>query len=321
LPVIQIKINNWNLDLQKHFWVRELGSYLFFSNLPPPPLLHIPMSAGVFRYSNNEVTGTVLAIREDQSGKLLYKVEKAAAVQPPVDDFPDGGLRAWLVVLGTMCGAFSTFGLATSWGAFQAYYEETILHDTPPSDIAWIGSLQFSLTLLPGLITGRLFDIGYFKLPLSIASMVLVASTFLVAECTKYWQFILVQGFASGLSAGIIFGPMMGIIGHWFKKRRGFVLGLGALGSALGGLSLPIIVRNLIIRIGFKWAIRSLAFILMATLGAANLLVERRLPPVNITGGLFNLAAFKSLPYSLYCLSTLFTFLGMYTSAFSFFFF
>jgi hypothetical protein len=59
--------------------------------------------------------------------------------------------------------------------------------------------LQFSLILLPGLVTGRLFDIGYFKLPLVIASVVLVASTFLIAECKEYWQFLLCQGIATGV--------------------------------------------------------------------------------------------------------------------------
>lgn len=53
---------------------------------------------------------------------------------------------------------------------------------------------------MPGLITGRLFDLGYFRMPLFIASCILVISTFLIAECTQYWQFLLCQGFAVGVS-------------------------------------------------------------------------------------------------------------------------
>lgn len=58
---------------------------------------------------------------------------------------------------------------------------------------------------------------------------------------------------------------------------------------------------------------RILAFILIATLGFSNLTMERRLPPKNIKGGLFNLSAFKSPAYSIYCMAGLVAFLGLYT--------
>lgn len=41
--------------------------------------------------------------------------------------------------------------------------------------------------------------------------------------------------------------------------------------------------------------------------------MKTRLPPVNVKGGLLNLAAFKSAPYTLYCLSSFANFLGFYT--------
>jgi len=59
--------------------------------------------------------------------------------------------------------------------------------------------LQYALVFFPGLLTGRLFDIGIFKIPYFIASVVLVAAVFLVAECKEYWQFLLCQGFAIGV--------------------------------------------------------------------------------------------------------------------------
>lgn len=61
---------------------------------------------------------------------------------------------------------------------------------------------------------------------------------------------------------------------------------------------------------------RIFGFILMLTLGLANLTLKRRLPPINVTGGHFNLRAFKSAPYTFYCISSFFTFLGLYTGAF-----
>ena len=52
---------------------------------------------------------------------------------------------------------------------------------------------------MPGLITGRLYDLGYVKQTITIASVILVLSTFVTAECKQYWQFLLCQGFAVGV--------------------------------------------------------------------------------------------------------------------------
>jgi hypothetical protein len=57
---------------------------------------------------------------------------------------------------------------------------------------------------------------------------------------------------------------------------------------------------------------RICAFILIFTLGFANLTLARRLPPKNVKGGLFNLQAFRSAPFTIYCLSGFVSFLGWY---------
>ncbi|KAG9119730.1 hypothetical protein FRC07_005101, partial [Ceratobasidium sp. 392] len=237
------------------------------------------------------------------------KNEKAAAD----DDFPDGGLRAWLVVLGGVCVTFGTFGFVNTWGVFQAYYQETVLSDVAPSTIAWIGSIQYALVFLPGLITGRLFDLGHYRIPQISATVLLILAAFLTAECKEYWQFLLCQGVTIGLSCGFLFGPTIAVISHWFRDRRGLAFGILASGSSIGGTVLPITVRKLIPIVGFKWAMRVTAFILLAVLTTAVLTLRRRLPPKNVSGGLLNLKAFRYLPYSLYVGASLVSFLGLYT--------
>ncbi|KAG8685028.1 hypothetical protein FRC08_013334 [Ceratobasidium sp. 394] len=229
------------------------------------------------------------------------------------DDFPDGGLRAWLVVLGGVCVTFGTFGFVNTWGVFQAYYQETILSDVAPSTIAWIGSIQYALVFLPGLITGRLFDLGHYRIPQISATVLLLVAAFLTPECKTYWQFLLCQGVAIGLACGFLFGPTIAVISHWFRARRGLAFGILASGSSIGGTVLPITVRKLIPIIGFKWAMRVTAFILLAVLTTAVLTLRRRLPPKNVSGGLLNLKAFRYLPYSLYVAASLVSFLGLYT--------
>ncbi|KDQ61310.1 hypothetical protein JAAARDRAFT_32317 [Jaapia argillacea MUCL 33604] len=248
-----------------------------------------------------------------------YLAKEKEGIQSPItimrtdDEPPDGGTKAWLIVLGSLTMNFSTFGFINAWGTFQAYYEQTLLPGTSPSAIAWIGSIQYSLVFLPGLVSGRLFDLGYFRIPLLVASLIHLAATFLIAECKEYWQFLLCQGIALGLASGAMFGPTQGIIAHWFKKRRQTALGITAVGSSIGGTVFPIVFRNLVGKIGFPWTIRVIGFILFFTIGIANMCLRRRLPPVNISGGLFNWKAFKSAPFTIYVFTCFVAFLGLYT--------
>ncbi|KXN82270.1 Riboflavin transporter MCH5 [Leucoagaricus sp. SymC.cos] len=233
------------------------------------------------------------------------------------DDYPDGGLRAWLIVVGTMCCTFSTFGFINAWGVFQSYYETNMLKKSSPSQMlsysAWIGSAQYALVFLPGQVTGRMFDLGYLKAPFLIGTLVFILATFLVAECHEYWHFLLCQGFTIGLSCGICFGPTFSIIGHWFKKRRGIAIGLTTAGASVGGTIFPIAAQNLINIVGFPWTMRIMGFILIFMLGISNITLARRLPPKNVPGGLFNLKAFKVPAFSIYCVANTVEFLGIYT--------
>lgn len=78
--------------------------------------------------------------------------------QPPEHDFPEGGLRAWLVAAGTAGILFCTLGYSNSFGVFQAYYIHNQLRDHSPDDISWIGSVQVFLVFALGVIGGPIFD-------------------------------------------------------------------------------------------------------------------------------------------------------------------
>ncbi|KAG1827421.1 MFS general substrate transporter [Suillus subaureus] len=232
---------------------------------------------------------------------------------PHLSGAPDGGLTAWLVVFAVNLVLFSRIGIANTWGVFQAYYEENTLRHTSPSNIAWIGSAQYALIYFPALATGRMFDLGYFKIPCLAASCVIIASAFLTAECTQFWQFFLVQGLSLGVCCGVIVGPTLVVISHWFDGKRGLAMSFAAIGASTGSTVFPAAAQKLIPLIGFKWTMRVFGFILLATLGTANILLKRRLPPVNVRGGLFNLKAFCNTAYAIYCIAGILAFLGLYT--------
>ncbi|KAL5634563.1 hypothetical protein ACGC1H_002567 [Rhizoctonia solani] len=65
--------------------------------------------------------------------------------------------------------------------------------------------------------------------------------------------------------------------------------------------------------VGFKWAMRVIGFILLFVLSIALLTLRRRLPPKKVSGGLLNLKSFLHIPYTIYVLASVVSFLGLYT--------
>lgn len=225
--------------------------------------------------------------------------------------FPDGGWRAWLVIAGVAALNFATFGVSVSWGTFQAYYEQTLLKDHTSSTIAWIGSLQFALIFMPGSVTGRLLDIGYYKLPLGISSILLVVCALLIAQCTEYWQFLLCQGIGFGLACGFIFPSTLGLVSQWFHVHRALAFGFTACGTSLGGIIFPIMIRFLLPQVGFQWTVRIMALVMAVALAFGFIATRTRLPPRPV-GKLFDMAVIKSANLLLYCAASFFAFLGIY---------
>lgn len=47
----------------------------------------------------------------------LASEEKSLPAAPAPPSFPEGGLKAWLVVLGCWCTSFASFGIVNSFGS------------------------------------------------------------------------------------------------------------------------------------------------------------------------------------------------------------
>lgn len=154
-----------------------------------------------------------------------------------------------------------------------------------------------------------MFDLGYFKLPFFFASCLLVAATFLVAQCTEYWHFLLCQGFAVGVREDYEFILYLGSQGNlawlWDDIRachgRYFSLVQEATwtcarfhgsrikywGYRISDSDQKVDQRSWVccnettsflcvagahyVCIRFQWTMRILGFILILTLGCANL--------------------------------------------------
>ena len=160
---------------------------------------------------------------------------------------PDRGPLAWMQVFASFLLNINNWGLINTFGAFQAYYESDLLKAHSPSAISWIGTIQGSSILLVGVISGPLFDTGYFKFTVStgcglslsvleymlrscvqatMAGIGLTSALILLSFSTLYWHIILSQGILLGLCSGLLFIPSIALIPIYFKDNRGLALGL-----------------------------------------------------------------------------------------------
>ncbi|KAJ5553360.1 monocarboxylate transporter [Penicillium frequentans] len=192
---------------------------------------------------------------------------------------PDGGAKAWLVVLGAWCALFCTFGWINSVGTFQSYYETSLLHQYSSSTIAWIPSLQIFFMFAMGPIVGQLYDRFGPRYIILGGSFLHVFGLMMASISTEYYQLLLSQGVCSAMGVCAIFQPSMNAIPSWFDKKRGAAYGIVATGSSLGGVIFPIMVSRLIDEIGYGWAMRVAAFLILVLLVITILTVQSRVPP------------------------------------------
>ena len=220
----------------------------------------------------------------------------ASNLPPP----PDGGLQAWTQVGAGWLVIFATWGYLNSFGSFQSYYT-SVLTGQDPSAISWIGSIQAYLTTAVGAFTGRLLDAGLFLPTFTAGAVIQLAGLFAMSasDSPKYWVLMVTQGLMTGLGGGILFTPTIALVATWFKKHRGLAIGLTTTGNSAGGIIYPIIVRQLIPRVGFAWTARALGLVNLVCFGVAALLLRSRLPPRR-SGALLDLPAFKEGVYSFY---------------------
>ncbi|GAM84094.1 hypothetical protein ANO11243_020860 [Dothideomycetidae sp. 11243] len=228
-----------------------------------------------------------------------------------VSSIPDGGLVAWLQVLGSFFLFFNNWGIINAFGVYQTYYMTQLLPHETPAAISWIGSVQAFLLDFTGPLMGPIYDAGYFRPLILVGSFLVVFGHMMLSLSTTYWQVFLSQAICVGLGAGCLFVPGVAILSTYFQCNLASAVGVAAAGSSMGGVIYPIVLYHLIPRLGFGWATRIIAFISLATLVVSNTVMKVRvLPPGKRK--LLDLPSFKEPPYTLFVLAGLVAFAGLY---------
>ena len=219
--------------------------------------------------------------------------------------FPEGGLRAYLVVLSATFLLLPSFGLMVSIGTLQSYWSTHQLSTYTSRDVGWIPSVFVYLSFSLGLYVGPLFDRYGPRVLAGVGSAMYVVMLFLLAECRVYWQFMLCLGGLGGLGGALITTTGLSTVSHWFKARRGLATGIAMMGNTIGGVVIPILLRATLGQYGWAWAMRFLAFLLTGCLVIGNLFIKGRLKqdPRAKKKSIFSLSIFGDIRFTLLTVS------------------
>ncbi|GFZ52416.1 hypothetical protein JCM24511_10189 [Saitozyma sp. JCM 24511] len=197
---------------------------------------------------------------------------------PPVT-FPDGGLRAWLVVAAAKSPGLPRKPLLDA-------FESLLI----------VLSVQAFVTFGLACFTGALFD-KFGHRPLIAAGTFSLALGFCILSlCTRYWQMFIVHATLIAWGCNLLFICPMGVLGQWFMRRRGLAFGLMSTGSSLGAVIWPLLLANLPDKIGFAWTTRVMALLTLLC-GVLSFFLLKTLLPPKPPGAFFFKEAFKNFEY------------------------
>lgn len=129
-----------------------------------------------------------------------------------------------------------------------------------------------------------------------------------------FFQVLLSQGILSGLGMSLLLVPSTAIVPTYFTQNRALAVGLANTGASLGGIVYPILTRRLLARVGFSWAMRATALVVLVTTGIGGLLIRQRpeLTKNPAKRKLYDPSCLKDIVYALFAAGIFFTFAGIY---------
>ncbi|ODV98200.1 hypothetical protein PACTADRAFT_48000 [Pachysolen tannophilus NRRL Y-2460] len=248
------------------------------------------LDAGVGRSSGyvNRVEEDGQNLSEKSIQRSVLVAEQSASssdIMDGLDDhskFPDSGLTAWIVVVGSFVGLLGGLGVLNTTGVIQAYIQNNQLADIKVSTVSWIFSIYTFLSFFGGFIVGPLFDYAGCQIPMIAGILCLCGGLMGSGSSTTVWQFVLSFGIASGSGTCLLMTPLIGVISHWFLRKRAIAVGFAMAGSAIGGIVYPLLLRSLYVKVGFPWAMRILGFVCFAVLSVSLILVKDRCSEMRI---------------------------------------
>lgn len=176
---------------------------------------------------------------------------------------PDGGFRAYAVMVGSFLTNGLLFGVINS---YSVIYTELVKQlqfakiPNPESRASLVGALTMGTTFLLSPLSGVLTGIMGLRLTAvlggTIATAGLIITSFVVDHINALF---FTYGIMYGLGASFAYTPSLAILGHYFKKYLGLINGVVTIGSSIFTVFMPIVMDFMIRNYGLAWMFRLLA--------------------------------------------------------------
>ncbi|KAL4077036.1 major facilitator superfamily domain-containing protein [Scleroderma yunnanense] len=199
--------------------------------------------------------------------------------------FPEGGVAAWCTVIGAL----------RFWVNIRPFIGQTKCSQTLQVILLHMGYFKVRpphpLLSLSGLISAPDFYTRQYltnETPSTISHYVTIGGAVLqsfslfMLSLTKrgqFYQILLAQSIGCGIALGLMYVPSIAVLSHHFHRRRTLAMTLAASGSPIGAIIHPIMLNNLIKKIGFAHGVRISAAFVSLLLFIACLLMRTRLEP------------------------------------------
>ncbi|XP_062123523.1 monocarboxylate transporter 10 isoform X1 [Drosophila sulfurigaster albostrigata] len=156
---------------------------------------------------------------------------------------PDGGARAWLVMISAFLCNGVIFGLINTYGVLHKLLTErlTAQGDTEAnSKAALVGSLAIGTTFFLSPVAGCLTDKIGLRLTTFLGGMIAAGGLLLSSFCADNINALyFTYGIMFGLGGALAYTPTLAILGHYFKRYLGKVSGFVTAGSSVFTVILP----------------------------------------------------------------------------------
>ncbi|CAB3226726.1 unnamed protein product [Arctia plantaginis] len=183
---------------------------------------------------------------------------------------PDGGFRAYAVLVGSFMTNGLVFGVINSYSVIFPVVESYVQSQNvtnASSRASLVGSLAMGATFFMSPLSGVLAGILGLRMTAvlggSIAATGMFLSSFVVDNVSALY---FTYGIMYGVGASLAYIPSLAILGHYFKKHLGKVNGVVTIGSSIFTVIMPEIMKYMIGNYGLDWLFRLLAIF---TLGMA----------------------------------------------------
>ena len=141
----------------------------------------------------------------------------------------------------------------------------------------------FSFQIVCGAVSpvfGRVMD-GYpMRLLVVVGGLAGASGLFLISCATAFWQIILIH--MTLLPVGMMLCGTLAsqtMVSKWFTDKRGLALGISAMGTSMGGLTIPLLSHGLIEAFEWQDAMFYLSMLMVFLIVPLNLWILRQEPP------------------------------------------